>query len=406
MTSTGNAPDQRSGSGANGLAVISCFFLLALLLRIASFHRSVIDWDESLYFLMAEAWRQGHLPYTTLWDNKPIGIYAIFAVFQLVFGDTIASMRLAAVVAVTATGYCLYRIIQVIDTRRVPLPFAAAILPGLLYLCGSIRNEGMSANTELFIAPFVSAAMLAALGARPVAARAYLAGFLTGTAVMVKYVAVFEAPAVFAALLTRTRPADRAKDGLLFLFGIATPLACAFLLYAANGHADLFVTASLLDNVHRLGTPFSPELAWHGFRDHAEGLIAGYLAALLLPAYLIAARMWGRPGTAPALLLLWTIGGLLGTASVKSFYDHYFLQPLPALCLAAVWLPAQFLELRGLRGVALGTILLLQPARGAWNTIVDTLHSTMMHSAMLFTTGYDGVYHHTNVAAAAITNST
>jgi hypothetical protein len=42
----------------------------------------------------------------------------------------------------------------------------------------------------------------------------------------------------------------------------------------------------------------------------------------------------------------------------------------------------------------------------ALNMTVLTLHSTIRHMAMLFTTTRCGVYHHTNVARAAITSST
>ena len=55
------------------------FFVATLVTRIPVLSRSVLDWDESLYFIMAQQWRLGHLPYTTVWDNKPLGIYAIFA---------------------------------------------------------------------------------------------------------------------------------------------------------------------------------------------------------------------------------------------------------------------------------------------------------------------------------------
>jgi hypothetical protein len=42
----------------------------------------------------------------------------------------------------------------------------------------------------------------------------------------------------------------------------------------------------------------------------------------------------------------------------------------------------------------------------ALNITVETEHSTMMHSAMLFTVGYRPVCHQTNVASEAITSST
>ncbi len=42
----------------------------------------------------------------------------------------------------------------------------------------------------------------------------------------------------------------------------------------------------------------------------------------------------------------------------------------------------------------------------ALNTNVLIEHSTMTHSATLFSTGRPGVFHHTHVAMAAITSST
>jgi hypothetical protein len=37
------------------------FFAASVFTRLPSIPRSVLDWDESLYFLMAEQWRLGHL---------------------------------------------------------------------------------------------------------------------------------------------------------------------------------------------------------------------------------------------------------------------------------------------------------------------------------------------------------
>jgi hypothetical protein len=50
------------------------FGLVALLLLAPTFLRSAIGPDESLYFLVAESWRAGHLPYTTVFQQaRPSG---------------------------------------------------------------------------------------------------------------------------------------------------------------------------------------------------------------------------------------------------------------------------------------------------------------------------------------------
>ena len=38
-------------------------------------------------------------------------------------------------------------------------------------------------------------------------------------------------------------------------------------------------------------------------------------------------------------LALWLAGGSIGVVSAKSFFDHYFLQILPVMCITLAWLP-------------------------------------------------------------------
>ena len=123
------------------------FFATTLLSRIPTFSQSVLDWDESLYFLMAQQWRHGHLPYTTIWDNKPIGIYAIFAVAQTMFGDGVASIRLAMVLCVSVLAFAVFRI-----TRALTDDDAAGLAAGAALILCSLSNDGLSSNTELFMA--------------------------------------------------------------------------------------------------------------------------------------------------------------------------------------------------------------------------------------------------------------
>ncbi len=367
------------------LAVALGLFSLALAIRSVSFHRSVIDWDESLYFLMAEAWRAGHLPYTTLWDNKPIGIYAIFAAFQYLLGDHIGSMRLAAVTAVSATAFLLYRLYlkiatATVDAGRRKLP---ALVSAALYLFASTQDGGMAANTELFIAPFVCCGLLFALSSPQGQKPAFLSGLFFGLAFIVKYVALFEFAAPLLALIMLSIRATGARGRLIlvgcFVAGAASPLLACFALYVVTGHGDIFVSASLVANVRRLDMPFSLSLAHRAFRDHATAFLLPYCAFALLLVPLLGSFMKAsdseerrRNGVLAAVLLLWVAGALVGTASAKSFYPHYFLQPLPALCLTAVWVAGRALPFHGITGFAMTLALLAQPLSGARDAIAET----------------------------------
>lgn len=318
---------------------------LVFLSRLAVLHRSVLDWDESLYFLMARAWHTGHLPYTTIWDNKPLGIYAIFAVFQS-FVPGVAAMRVATVACVSLLAFTVLNITEQLTRSRAAGWVAAAAL-----MLASLSNDGLSANTELFMASFTALAVWGVLAGVPAA----WIGLALGAAFMVKYVAVFEAAVVFFWLLAR-RP--RLATAAWALAGGALPLALVVVLYAAQGELKLWLECSVLANLRRAAVPLGMGALDYALRIEVVRwgtLYAGGLAMILAAGL--------RRGEA-IFLSAWLLAGLLGAASAKSFYDHYFLQVLPVLCvILGVWfsrLPAS----RQIRAVFIIAALALPACAG------------------------------------------
>ncbi len=316
--------------------IASLFFLATLLSRIPSLSQSVLDWDESLYFLMAQQWRHGHLPYTTIWDNKPIGIYAIFAVAQTLFGDRVAAIRLAMVLCVSLLAYAVFRITRALTSDEA----AGLVAGGALILC-SLSNDGLASNTELFMACCTALAVWVSLTTE----RAFLVGLLLGAAFMIKYVSIFEAPAIFFYFLARHR---RPAAGFVMLLGAAVPVALAALLYTAHGQLGLWWATSVASNFRRAGTPFTQQAFDYEMPVQALRWGTLYLAGLAL---LVLAAALRRP--AELFLAFWLLGGAVGVVAAKSFYDHYFLQILPVLCVilgvllarlgSAAWRRAAFL---------------------------------------------------------------
>ena len=351
-------------------ALCAGFVAVSGLSRVPAFFRTVMDWDESLYFLVAAQWRAGQLPYTTIWDNKPVGIYAILAVFQALFGERVFAMRIASAVVGGLTAYVVYRIGRQLNGvgRRGP-----ALLAGGAYLICSLSNDGMAANTEPFMAGFTALAVLAAAGPGWPWRRGVLAGVLVGAAFMVKYVAVFEAPAVLLLLLLRhPTPGWRGRIGLALAFGAgaAAPLAATILLYWHAGALGLWWSASVASNFRRVGGAVPPGALAYAAR--LELLRLGPLLGLGLLVLAAAARLaWRRPWR-PAdgvtlFLALWLLGGCVGVAAAKSFYDHYFLQLLPVLCVTLGWWASR---LPGWRRPTLGLAAALVLALPAWAAVV------------------------------------
>jgi 4-amino-4-deoxy-L-arabinose transferase-like glycosyltransferase len=329
------------------------FFVATLATRIPVLSRSVLDWDESLYFLMAQQWRLGHLPYTTIWDNKPIGIYAIFAGFQAVFGDGIFAIRFATVVFVSVLAFTVFKI-----TRELTANRQAAWLAGAALVLCSLSNDGLSANTELFMATFTALAVLAALTTD----RGLLVGLLLGAAFMVKYVAVFEAPVVFFLFLFRQR---RVSAGLTPILGAALPLGATILLYAAAGRLGIWWDDSIASNFRRVDVPFTAQALDYTFRTQLLRWGPMLLAGLaMFPAALIR-RRWPE-----IFLAAWLLGGALGVVVAKSFYDHYFLQILPVLCVIFGWWVARLPRHAAVRTAFVLAILGL-PAWAAQSALRD-----------------------------------
>src|SRR5438105_81804 len=80
-------PGPASGVGAwirRHPAVATALLMLgtALVLRAFSYTSAGLDWDESLYIVIAQRWLQGGVPYLAIWDQHPMGLPALFAAAQ------------------------------------------------------------------------------------------------------------------------------------------------------------------------------------------------------------------------------------------------------------------------------------------------------------------------------------
>ncbi len=376
-----------------------CCFAAVILLRLPVLFRSVLDWDESLYVLMAQQWLQGHLPYTTIWDNKPLGIYAIFALFIAIFHNPVLAIRLATSLFAAVTAIIVWRLAPLL--LGAASPALSARLAGLAtaaFIIGSLSNDGLSANTELFMECFSAAAILAALhpgiGPAQPFRRGVGTGLLFGLACMTKYVAVFEAPAIALALLVPQGPApqnDRHQTLARFAGAIAGAAffpSVTLVTYAAAGRLNAWWHYSIVANLTRVAVPISGgALYYAAFTILPRWLpcIVGCLVLLAASPALAAAALRDRAKAratkqaiqkdifGPFILLVWLAGGTVGVISAKSFYDHYFLQILPVSCLCLGWAVGRFLPGLGAwpprRVLALFAALLLIQAHAGFKAL-------------------------------------
>jgi hypothetical protein len=280
--------------------------LIALVVRFVGFYYPAIDWDEAVYALVGSAWLHSEPPYTVVWDNKPPFLYALFAIFEAIIHDPVIAYRLLSLVAVSITATLVSHIAASRGASR-----HAAFLGALAFCIGSICNGGLATNAEVLMVVFTTAAIMSAIINRPV-----LAGIWFGTAVMTKHVAVFDGFAILYAIYAI------GELSLMTLFRVAVGslispvLMIAFLAY--SGAFNGFWQGAIIDNLTRISGHFD----WDKFK-----VIVVYQACwLMLYASLLLLR--------DRLIWFWLLGGAVGITSGKYFYSHYFIQILPALCVA------------------------------------------------------------------------
>ncbi|MGG5817509.1 hypothetical protein [Falsiroseomonas sp. HW251] len=300
--------------------------LAAAVLRAPVMGSAVLDPDEGLYLLQAEAWLRGGWPYVAVWDMHPPGAPALLVIPRALIPDPVLALRVAGILAVaaTATGLAMLAL-------RLGASAWTGRAAGLLYIAGSLRLNGLATNTEILFAPLVVLVAVLLLGATPSLRRVALAGLAAGIAVWVKQVTVFECSALW---LTMAWCAWRGGTGVA---RIAT-MACVYALcaglptgamaagYWISGHFDLWLQGNLLALIAYAGIEETRIGVWRG--------VAPVWPDLIGPAVLACIGLTGRRSR---LLLPWLAAAAVAVAAPGKYFDHYFLILLPPLSLLAAF---------------------------------------------------------------------
>ncbi|MDE5103882.1 MAG: glycosyltransferase family 39 protein, partial [Trichodesmium sp. St19_bin2] len=308
----------------------------------------MLDKDESIYILGADSLLNGNLPYTEIWDNKPPGIFILFSLAMLIFDRSIVSIRIISILATTFTSYFLYRIGATIDQKQGE---KIGLLAGVLYAIFSLHNDGAAANAEIFFAPFVTVGFLLLFRNRQLSnIKVFMIGLIFGIGMQIKYLVMMD---TLALVLLGTwfrkerKIKEKEKEGLIkilnstlkfyIIFGIGLILPAIFIafIYQFYGYFDEYIYATLSANskyVAMLDFSFSDLLS--RLRKQVLGNILLWLCLFWSPIYFfVFARGKFKQERNLIYLFLWFSCAFLAVLLSKRFYNHYFLQLLPPLCL-------------------------------------------------------------------------
>lgn len=336
---------------ALGMPTVAAIIATVVIPRLAMLNVSVIDWDESIYALIGQQWVAGHVPHETVFDHKPIGLYAIFAAFFIAFGDTIQAIRLIPIAFVSATAALLARLVQErTGGDRMPGAVVAALY-GLL----TLTNGGLATNTEILVNFFVVLSVyfivFRELDRHESLPAALAAGASLGMAFQVNYLSGILVAGVAGFYLV-WMAAQRPATGLArryFLNGAY--MLGGFLLVGIAVHVPVFVYGDLPDyfalKLRYLTDYQGVEAPGVALRRVAEALAPYwpfYTLALLLAGNAFwragqARRPWDT-GASPLdrRVVAWLVlcaCALVAALASRKFYQHFFLFSVPALAMLA-----------------------------------------------------------------------
>ncbi|MGK7921703.1 MAG: ArnT family glycosyltransferase [Trichodesmium sp.] len=353
------------------LIIFLGFFLLSFFLRFWTLFVSVLDKDESIYILGADSLLNGNLPYTEIWDNKPPGIFILFSLTMLIFGNSIVSIRILSIVATSLTSYFLYRIGRTTDEKYGE---KIGLLAGSLYAIFSLHNDGAAANGEILFAPFVTGAFMLLFQDRKLSnLRVFLIGLILGIGMQIKYLVIMDvlglvlvgslywqqkrsydrnlatdARIIKSNKITENNRDVRIRNFTFSLFnfyiilslGLILPVIIIGCIYQFSGYFDEYIYATLTANSKYVAmVNFSWSDLLSRLRKQILGNLLLWLCLFWSPIYLfVFARGKLKQERNFFYLFLWFSCAFLAVLLSKRFYNHYFLQLLPPLCLMSGYL--------------------------------------------------------------------
>ncbi len=333
------------------------FLLLAVIIRWGTFFPSVINHDESTYFLIGKGLLEGQTYLVDSFDTKPLGIFLIYAAMSWLGGGSIFMLRLFTALIIGLTAYLIYRL-GVKGNQDQRVGWAAGI--GYLILSSTFKYYGLSPNTELFFVPFAVGAVLLIWGDDRKWHHFLIAGTLLGLGFMVKYVIAADAFAIGAFLLWQ---GWRKKDLVTAIFWQCLPLTLAFFVPLAltySYYASIDQLDAFLFYTFDVTSRYPVEASWGSRFLFTLEFFARFFPFTLLAIFAYREhqandRIW------QGFLLFWMMCVLIITILPGKTFGHYQIQLMPPLALlAGSWFYGNRTAQAWLRNI---------PNRWAWGTL-------------------------------------
>lgn len=323
----------------NRRLLFTTFFILFILILSASVSPEM-TYDEGMWNYIGYAWLHFDLaPYIGTLENKPPGIYIIYAISNYFFGINVWFPRLLGIIALTSTGLILYKI------SRTLINHTAGIITFVIFglsMSWTALDGFATAHTESFMLFFTSLAFYLIMqlpnkaSVQTYRLNLLAAGICLGLAVTFKQIAVATSIAVLFHYLNTYRfipfkEKNLAVDLCFSLSGIILGLSIGlFPLIFSGVHLTDYWRYSWLVLLEGPGN--SPSSMGIRLYNSFETWTKPEIALFYPIVYLFFKYRIRFQNTIPyAGLAVWALTDFVGANAAGYYYGHQLKQIIPSL---------------------------------------------------------------------------
>lgn len=210
-------------------ASVLLIFGFAVLLRIPYLRVPVLVVDESLYAEVANTILEGRLPYKDAWDQKPPGIYYLYALIFALFGkNNLYAVHIACAIFVALSAILIFFILRLLKNNVAGL--IGALSYSVLASAGQ-ASQFQAANTEIFSMLFVLISLFLFLKSDNKSVYLFFSGFSLATGMAFKQPAILAIFPMFLLLFLQNGKKKQASLSSIYLISGLIPVTGFVFLY-------------------------------------------------------------------------------------------------------------------------------------------------------------------------------
>ena len=326
----------------------SCLFIRLPYLFVAE-----INWDASSYLTVGREVLDGHLPYTTLWSNKPPLLFLFYALMLVPDRASVIGVRVGGIILISLSSILIFQTLKRFAGTNVALISAL-----ILVLFASVKPGSQETMSEHVALIFQCGALWALLRTDLTPRWVFLVGLLVGLSVLLRSNLAYMAVAGVGAILILTRDV---RSLMTYGLGVMLPIIAMIAIYGVAGQLDVLHKTLVVAPVAFVGSQWIFSADNLGVLTRLSKNAFSFQHYLLWTGFLVGTLwLWRRDRQLfPVVLIVLFLGVLYSIIKTGRLHDHYQIQLLPFMCFFVGWFIVQLIQKRIVLTIVVATGLVV-----------------------------------------------